>query len=578
MMLKTSSNSVNPATNMFKICFKRNLGIIILVTLGTLLICPSYLLVDLSDSVNKAKIDEISGYLGGWIYGFSFFASLFTAFGVTALNLLNFSFMYKRPASDMYDSLPITRIELFFSRTLSSVLLILIPVIFASGSLSIVALFYGCPKLILDVLSNFLYIVTVTLVASAFSMVFIITSASVFDFLVSYIGINVGIILMGIIGCSLCERTLYGYSDRGYNSVLNLISPPYYMFTKYYEFVNDEAASQISLRFLARSIIYILAFAVISILLYKKRKTESSGKAFAYKFMYLLCSFVISFCASYAFGAIFADEDIKSVIFYLFAAAGAAIVAVSYGAITHRGFKTVKSSLVMAGVAFASMVLIIVLVKLDITGFNTRVPETKNIKTACVTYRGENINFNNPEKIVSLHKNIVNNIPKNYDDHDYPGNTIMVDLVYNLKSGKTMKRSYYVSANDLLSESTSEILRSEERFSGLLDDLENGMPNTVDATMFDNNSMSEETNYSTYLTYSEVVNLIKIYKNEVNSKKLPVLDFETSKQISVSWHSGRYHGFELALSDNNTETFKYLDSLNLKKRSEEKAEEVVLYD
>ena len=48
MMLKTSSNKVNPSANMFRFTLKQNLGIIVLATIAFLLVCPSYMLINLN--------------------------------------------------------------------------------------------------------------------------------------------------------------------------------------------------------------------------------------------------------------------------------------------------------------------------------------------------------------------------------------------------------------------------------------------------------------------------------------------------------------------------------------------------
>ena len=51
MMLRTSSNKLNPAVNMYRQTVRRSVGIVILVTLFLLLVCPSYVLVHINNSL-----------------------------------------------------------------------------------------------------------------------------------------------------------------------------------------------------------------------------------------------------------------------------------------------------------------------------------------------------------------------------------------------------------------------------------------------------------------------------------------------------------------------------------------------
>ena len=49
MTLRTSSNSINPCSNLFKFTVKRNIGVIILFTLIMLLVCPGFVLNEISE-------------------------------------------------------------------------------------------------------------------------------------------------------------------------------------------------------------------------------------------------------------------------------------------------------------------------------------------------------------------------------------------------------------------------------------------------------------------------------------------------------------------------------------------------
>ncbi len=570
MMLKTSSNSINPARGMFNLTLKRNIGITVMLVIAFLLICPSYMLIDLFGE-NRADAPVFKEYLSGWVYGFSIFCGIFAAISVTFLNLLNFSFMFKKNSSDFTDSLPLTRTELYFSKTLPSVILTLVPIICSLLSVGIVSVYFGIPSLWLDILVNFLYIFAITLVSSAFSMIFIVTAADVFDFLVSFAAINGGIIAIGVILCSICEQCLYGYNDSAYSSVLQIISPPFRVFLKFYEYIENENYKAISLDFFITAAIFIAVFTLISLLLYKKRKTENCSKAFAYKFMYYICSFIISFCGAYVFGELFSEGEL-SLLFFVFAVIGGGICAVIYGAITNRGFKTVKKSLTVSAVSFVTLAVIIFGTAFDITGFNKRIPEKSDIASVNVCIYGEDMTFNNPDIIMDIHKKAVENKNAYKEGALAESESYGLYLAYNLKNGKTMKRMYTVFTKDYKAE-INAILKSEERFNSIEKMLNADLPATVDVYA------PVKTDYqNVYLTLDETRKLIDIYKEEIKDKDIS--EMKDYKTVDINWGDGRrYKYVGLRYNDTFKKTLNYIDSLDLKDRiPKELDSEVIQYD
>ena len=565
MMLKTSSNKVNPSANMFRFTLKQNLGIIVLATIAFLLVCPSYMLINLNAFSFTAV--EKNHYFKEWCENFSFFASIISGVSVVGINLLNFSFMFKRNSSDFTDSLPITRNELFLSKTISGFLIVLVPSVLSLLALGIAATCFGFSKIFLSVLINILYIIAVTAVCSAFSMIFIISSASIFDFLLSFATVNIGLLILGAIVCNMCEELLIGYRGSDYRIVLRYISPVSFAYYGFGSHVFGSHAPLIYFPYFIKAIIITAVFYVISLLLYRKRKTESTGKAFAYNFLYIICAFLISFCASYVFGAVFEDGvNFNSGIFYLFAIIGGLIAGVVYGAITSRGFKTIKKSLIIGGVSFVIMVALAGSIKIDVIGYNKRIPSKENVKVASVKIWSDNVSYTDPTFVIDLHKKIIteDDILMDYNafNHelkDDESTATAVDINYTLKNGRTLSRTYLVY-NKKIEKELETLLKSKERFETIRNSLTLSKPKTVNFYV-----NSKDGNYlDVYLTYNETLKFLDIYEKEIANKKVSSVYDDNNNFYEMNYSgNSRYFSSSFYFDETYTETKNYLDSLNL---------------
>ncbi len=576
MMLKTSSNKVNPATSMLGFTIRKNIGIIVLVTIGFLLFCPCYTIIDLTEF--EAEKSEIAALLSAWSKAFSLFCSIICGLMVIALNLLNFSFMYRRNASDFTDSLPITRVELYLSKTLAGYVLSLIPAFISLLSLGVLTVVYGTPKLLTGIFLNMCYIALTTAFSSALSMIFIVASASIFDFLISYVAVNGGLLVAGIIISDMLYNLLLGYSNNSMNEIFKVVSPIYYVFVTFGLHLFDNSADWITVGYIAKCFAMILVFSVFSILLYKRRKTESSGNAFAYKFLYYICAFIISYCASYALGMIFANGNCLNLDFFIFALIGALICSVVYGAITFRGFKTVKKSLIIGFVSFAVCVASIFAIKLDLTGFNKRIPSKDEIKSVTVEYLSDEIEFTNPDFPISFHKKLVDQKDTLLQTNDnYDGFSHSIGFTYKLKNGSTVRRLYSVYV-DKTKDELSKLLKSEERFESISKTLKRTKPATV--SFYSSAENGEYIINECFLTLDETQKLLEIYKSEAQKEKQQVLSFGNYCSYNIYWSSGsRYYSIgDLYFDKNYTECAKYIETLNLKERANKYEEVAEAYD
>ncbi|MCQ2455068.1 MAG: hypothetical protein MJ090_02845 [Clostridia bacterium] len=570
MILRTSSNKVNPFSNMFRFTFRRNIGIIALLSILFLLVCPAYMLVNLQNLGGSP--DYFQTYFNDWANGFALFCGIASAVSVIGLNLLNFSFMFRKNASDFTDSLPITRSELFISKTLSGFFLSIIPTLVSFFGFGILLAFENCLGLVKNLLVYALYIILSTAVFSAISMIFIVASGNVFDFLVSFVGINTGLILLGLIYSVLFESLLVGFPDSSVLPMINAFSPVFYTFYRLGSLVLNNSVS-VNFGFVIKCLLMTALFIFLSIILYKKRKTESTGKAFAYKFIYTICAFLVALCSSFAFGSIFENNfnsfHYDSAVFYVFALIGALFSSVIYGAVTFRGFKTVKKSLIIGAVSFAVLVASVFFISADITGYNKNVPNVKEIKGVTITYDGEEIDYKNPEFAVNLHKKIVFTDGVISEDMCVDEFTSNIRFSYRLKNGKKLERNYWIYNKNLSSE-LFEIIKSDERFDGIVGKLKKAKPPTIEF-WYDEKDYS----VSSYLTYDEAMAFVNFYRLEINEDgKKPILN--SQQNYNFNFENGEYWSCVcFPYSENLTpKTNKFIKSLNLQERSPSSDEKI----
>lgn len=559
-MMSRTLNSKTTSFNLMKFELKRRLGILILMIIGVLLICPSYMVIYFSNIPYSQK----SQYVSTWIDGFSMFSAIFGGIVVVGLNLLNFSFLYKRNAADFMDSMPLKRSQTLLSLSACSFIFSIIPIIIGFISLSVVAATNQNAGLIPSILLNFVYVAVCLIAVCVYSLIFILASANVFDFLVSFFGINIGASVIGLIVCQIFNDFLIGYAGNLTGEIISRSSPLAYIYWNVFDCVYENKSP---LSFFIVSAVLIVLFAIINILLYNKRKSENTGKAFAYKFMFYICAVIASLCGGFVFGTIFAEESgMHSPLFYIFTVIGAAVTSVVYGAITFRGFKTVKKSLIIAGISAVMLFGAIGIVKMDITDFSSYIPKD-NIKYVTADIGETDIRFDNPEKAVKLHKAIINKEGVIAKEDYYGDDVTLIRFEYMLKNKKTVARGFYVNTDKVKNE-ISDILKSDERFDQMRENLNKSDGSTVDIYFYDN----DKQNISSYLTKAEAKEFIDIYQSELLSGERTVIPLihisEDNEQniVNLSFDTGYY---EFIVDNSFPASKEYLIKLNLASRNME---------
>ncbi len=585
MTLRTSSNSINPCSNLFKFTVKRNIGVIILFTLIMLLVCPGYVLNEISEVLKSPSYlrhaYDLTKNLNMVCIGVSI-----TVCALSALFCcLNFSFLYSKKSGDVYFSLPLTRNELFISRFFASTVPLLIPTALCYLSLWFVSLTPYANISVPALVACFAISTVAMFMTASITMLFIVCSGSVLDLLISFFGVNVGLILCATIFSGLCNELLLGYSSGDTYGKISIVSPFFYAVYKVAQMRSifthggwSHIFGNIWV-FVVRLLVTGAVAFTAAILLHRRRKSEKCEDSYAYSFMYYACSLIIAFVVSDILGELFGAYTILSVKFWVFAAIGSVLAAVTYGAISNRGFKTVKKSIVTGIIPVTALGLITVILATGGLGYKTRIPAAHTIKSAEYSSLGLSIDFEDPELITALHKKAIESATKSIDideysedvtDSTYNRSYQYFDLTYNLAGGRTLKRSYHVQIRKCVDELLA-IYRSDEHGKALK--ARTALFVRSGVTAYDYGSLGDNADVPTLsgmVTGSTFDRLIDAYVADIkNATEASIYqDGVRHIQIDSRKENNEYISIDLYVEEGYTETLSILDELHLQVNSD----------
>ncbi len=539
---------------MITFTIRKNIGIIIVLCILALIYCPgSYI-------VNFESMYENS-YTANQTYGttaaeyskyFGYIAMISSALFVLLFNFLNFSFLYKKSSSDVFHAFPLTRTELLLSRMISGIISSFIPIILSSICYIFMMIFNPW----IGNFSTLLYYLAITfviaLIWSSFSLLFVVCAGSAFDLSLSFIGVNLASVFIALIFDNILSETLLGYTGSS-EQMLYHLSLPYFCFQ--YK----------SIKFWILSIIYIAGFTLASVLLYNRRKAEKGGNAYAYKFMYFFCSILAGICGGYFLGSIF-DNDITSVIFWLFAIIGALLTCIIYGLITNRGFKGVSRATIMGGIAILTILAVMISGLTGGFGYSKRIPNANSVKEVEVYFLGEYVTFTDLDDITKLHEKAIKFGIKDVD-YSEEEQFITIKFDYAIKGGSSLKRSFCVPV-EAVHEELLSLYKSEERLNSLKKEISHSPEEYQYIELRYENPLNKDVNKKGYITQFDCDELLAAYWSDVQN--LTNVYFYTTfndenGQFSLEFTNNvnyRSYYFSLNIDRSFSNTISYIENLS----------------
>lgn len=565
MTSRISSAKNNPVLSFFKFTLKKQTPLTLLVTAFALLVCPGMILRDAND-------DIIRDYqLTHWDFATISFVVLGMALLLTfMLLLLNFGFLFSKKAGDMYNALPLTRNQMLVTRSVSS---------FIGGLFLMTASYLGLTMVnflptvdgvsMVTAINTYLFMLLSLIVLTAFCLLFVICSGGYFDTIIAFAAINIAPVLILALIFGVAEESATGLSFDYYQLIY--LTPIAFAFYKLINLpttlerpTNISAPIEVTNAFTVIGlIVFGLICVVAAVKLFKVRRTETAGDAYSFKFMPVIISLLVSIVGGFLMASVLTGFSLDfNMVFWFFFVACAILCAIAIGAITNRGFKNIKRSII-SGVVAASLMTLMVIGGLYIAEYaENRVPKLNNIETVYI----EEIEYDdNIEEAVNLHKGIIECLNKERDDNyeEFPAiinNFRNFDIKYVLKNGNIIKRNYWYRSPNM-QELNGQILAlmQTDSFFEKYNSCTTGESgyNYVNihshATKFGTMSEDEEQK-NAILSEKEAKQLISIFKKEMQAANESIFSEEVYG-ISISG----YEWQELYIPESFTETISFLE-------------------
>ncbi len=579
MMRNPLRNKHLPALNLFFFTVKKSLPLMLLALAVMALVNPGFITIRIGDMVEHLAYQKTYD-LSEAVIVVGIGTTVATSLMAMLLCLINFSYLYKKPASDVYHALPVSRTKLLLARFFGSIVPALAPMLLSYISLSCMGLIDRVTVNVGEIWLHALVNLAILLLCAAFTMIFLVCAGNMFSFFASIFGVNISIPVIVYIGMSLCDNYLYGFVQD--DTVAYHCTPVLYAFSQYRFLAEDNG--WVAILWSLPVILLLTAICLAAaILLYNRRKSEKSGETYAFKFVYYIVAMLLSFIGAFAVGYIFSEGDFD-LAFWVFGLAGGILTAIAFGAITDKGFKTVKRSVILGGCAYVIMLLFTFGIILDITGYEKHVPKVEDVKTVTVDDSRHSLSglvLDDATTVVALHQSFIDNHHSSYDVH-----VGRIKLAYTLHNGSTVIREYVLSSEQEYDEYLAMVSSAAYRDAAKAQFAKLRAPNILERTYsietyrYDE-STGEDESYSLKLSERELEQFFTVYFKELaladrrgltgykdNSNENYYLEGSGISYFNEShynYHSAYMH---LIISPTMTETNAFINTLKVLRQTE----------
>ncbi len=418
--------------------------------------------------------------------GFTIFPMLFAIAVPTVAAVLILHNMHSAKQSIALHSLPVTRKENYISEVLAGLTLLIAPV-FLNGIILLIMSLTSWSMLFnpMTVLYWFLSLCAVQ---------FIMFSISIFA---GFITGNPGahIVLNILLHCItmffalaislISDIFLFGFvqSEGFISNILMDNTPVIRLFAEgvrleQYEFFR---LPQIWWYLAGSLIVYGISYFV-----YSKRKVETCGDVAGFKSLKPILKYGITLVSAVLSFALFYYWDLVPVLLFFIVALITAVVYFAAEMLLNKTFKVFGKYKGLVGFYSCLCAVILFFAYTNVFGYETRIPEAKNVKAASV-FGG----YGNLQKlienealisdVISIHKDLTKNITV-VDDANYQfGKNQRIRISYELENGKKLDRLYYVTDNE-----KTEILKNMYEYTDykhIITDLYRINPENVDSLL-----------------------------------------------------------------------------------------------
>ena len=369
-----------------------------------------------------------------------------------ALSVACFGYLHKSSSSNVMHAVPVTRTSLYLSNYLSGLVMSLIPMIINAPLVPLALLARANINMGAAALLQFML--------EEFVIIFFVYALSVFAAMVSGNGVihaltaiafNFLAHVMYLLYSFHASMNYFGYSTGSSERDLVMMLSPYSYMLETEPFTAAD---------LAGYSIFALLVSALGLAVYKIRRLERAGDSYVFNAARYIIGFLFCFIASSITAALFGNIGVFSYVI------GFVIGYIFGQMIVNKTTKIFNAQSLKAGVVYAlAIVLLVGAVKLDVFGYEKRVPQASSVKNArlyswtVVNYSADagDFSFKKPENIALLtafHQEIVNNkdnFKSSESRYQSFGNerTEWVTIEYELGGRLHMGREYRVNAGFL---------------------------------------------------------------------------------------------------------------------------------
>ncbi len=486
MTLTTSSNNyIKEWKKTYLWSLKKNRGMMALLALLLFMAMPMILMIWMSShdvSSNNYSNQTLNEYFIRYLSAvIPFLVTPLILIFVVVIAVSLFSYMHQKRSVDLFHALPIGRVPMLLGRYFAGLTTLFLPILLNFSIVLIVGAVHqvSIEKYLSTVISYMLWLILMSTAALTFCVFMAVCTGTTLDMVLSILGVNAAYPLLIFLGSTFASLLLPGLSiiPAVNSTVLSALSPFMAAFMPYsgngsYLSVNDGLATNgPSGVFLAWWIVFTLILLAGSILLYKKRKSECAESNFAFPLPKIVIRFMITAVVGLGLGLVLHMSTNNPANFFIGVVSGSLAAHIVVEAIYSRGFKQLKKSFVYYGIFAVAFIAAYAVLAVGCFGFDTRMPNAEDVasidvSSPSISYQGDNSIYNenhlkiteviptlkeksNIEKVVSLHQKFVTDMrnkayPYCVEKNSGPNFTI----TYNLKNGKTIKRTYSVYYTD----------------------------------------------------------------------------------------------------------------------------------
>ncbi|MBQ0083926.1 MAG: hypothetical protein KBS52_04095, partial [Clostridiales bacterium] len=405
-----------------------------------------------------------------------------------------------------------------------------------------------------------------------FTLIFIIAAGNIFDSVVSFLTVNIGLPIILLVIYECCRYFLFGFSGVTSSAVLIKYCTPFIysgysiaMFGSY----PDEYSLFTFVSVIATLLITVL-LAAACILLYNRRKSEKVANPYAFGFMPSIIGVIISVITYIIFAIIFDSLDFEIISFA--GIIGALLGSIIYNAVTNRGFKKIKSSFIVAGVSIVLVLAVTLSISFDIFGYESYIPKTGEIAETEISYQGYDMRIDDPEIITALHKQVIES-HKEGMDNEYFGDCEYIKVSYRLKSGRSVLRTYDVPMG--VARAQKQKIINEYLPKTILDEFLSSKPQNFVFNGFAEYG-GKESEFSVILTRAETQSLVNAYCEDLRSAEY---DANWNKEsIAENYYinylnngemdgNASYYSLDVLVRKGFTKTKEFINSIDVEKRN-----------